>query len=165
MSGVRCQVSGGTIFYFLFIFDKMVELVGEGLLSTGPSRSSLVITCLLCTYKSDHDDVCWLGSEELTRRAGRQALLYLPGRAGRSARPRTPKGWTQPVLQLLPSPYSSPSAPTSPLPCSSPASPLHLEPLEGGGGKTRQRSRLVDISEWRKEVMFKSFLPLLPSLD
>ena len=38
VSHVRCHVSH----LFLFIFDKVVKLVGEGLLSTGPTPSSLL---------------------------------------------------------------------------------------------------------------------------
>ena len=44
VSGVRCQVSGVTCFFIIFFFDKKVELVGEGLVSTGPAPSSLLNT-------------------------------------------------------------------------------------------------------------------------
>ena len=41
VSGVRCQVSGVRCDnIYIYFFDKMSELVGEGLLSTGPTPFS-----------------------------------------------------------------------------------------------------------------------------
>ena len=47
--GVRCQVSRVT-YICIYFFDKAVELVGEGLLSMGPTTSSSV------KLPSDHED-------------------------------------------------------------------------------------------------------------
>ena len=49
MSGVRCQMSGVTIYIYIYIFffTKWLSLSGEGLLSTGPTPSSFPIGHLL----------------------------------------------------------------------------------------------------------------------
>ena len=55
MSDVRCQVSSDIFIYsFNFFVEKVVELVGglEGLLSTGPTPSSLKIVVITVTQKT-----------------------------------------------------------------------------------------------------------------
>ena len=53
VSGVRCKVLDVTfdIFFFLMFLDKEIELVGGGLLSTGPTPSSLCIYPLTVKFE------------------------------------------------------------------------------------------------------------------
>ena len=43
MSGVRCHVSGVTCNIYIFLLTKGWSLLGEGLLSTGPTPSSFAL--------------------------------------------------------------------------------------------------------------------------